>query len=103
MSLGLTGEEVFTIRGLAGQAEVPRTVTVTADGPNGTRAFTAVRIDTPASALTTGTAESSPTSCATSPAPERPGLALLVHQARRRAAELATGINRPGYLIQLHW
>jgi hypothetical protein len=50
-SLGLTGEEVYSVRGLAGTGEVPRTVTVTASGPGGTREFTAtVRIDTPAEA-----------------------------------------------------
>jgi aconitate hydratase len=43
-SLGLTGEETFTIRGLAGDGDVPRTLTVSADG----REFTVtVRIDTP--------------------------------------------------------
>jgi aconitate hydratase A / 2-methylisocitrate dehydratase len=50
-SLGLAGEETYTVRGLAGAAEVPRTVTVTAAGPAGTRQFAAtVRIDTPAEA-----------------------------------------------------
>jgi aconitate hydratase len=50
-SLGLTGEETYSVRGLAGAGEVPRTVTVTAAGPGGTREFTAtVRIDTPAEA-----------------------------------------------------
>jgi aconitate hydratase len=50
-SLGLTGEEIYSVRGLAGTEEVPRTVTVTAAGPGGTREFTAtVRIDTPAEA-----------------------------------------------------
>jgi aconitase A len=50
-SLGLTGEEVFSVRGLAGAQEVPRTVAVTATGSGGTREFTAtVRIDTPAEA-----------------------------------------------------
>ena len=50
-SLGLTGEEAYAVRGLAGTGEVPRTVTVTASGPGGTREFTAtVRIDTPAEA-----------------------------------------------------
>jgi aconitate hydratase len=50
-SLGLTGEETYAVRGLAGAAEVPRTVTVTAAGPAGTREFPAtVRIDTPAEA-----------------------------------------------------
>jgi aconitate hydratase len=50
-SLGLTGEETYAVRGLAGAEEVPRTVTVTATGPGGTREFTAaVRIDTPAEA-----------------------------------------------------
>jgi aconitate hydratase len=53
-SLGLTGEETFTITGLAGGDDVPATVQVQAseqgaDGP--TRAFEAtVRIDTPAEA-----------------------------------------------------
>jgi aconitate hydratase len=50
-SLGLTGEETYTIRGLAGSEPAPRTVTVTAGEPAGTREFTAtVRIDTPAEA-----------------------------------------------------
>ena len=50
-SLGLTGEEAYAVRGLAGAGEVPRTVTVTASGPGGTREFTATaRIDTPAEA-----------------------------------------------------
>jgi hypothetical protein len=50
-SLGLTGQETYTARGLAGAAEVPRTVTVTADGPARTREFLATaRIDTPAEA-----------------------------------------------------
>jgi aconitate hydratase len=50
-ALGLTGEEMFTIGGLAGAADVPRTVTVTAVGPAGTRKFNAtVRIDTPGEA-----------------------------------------------------
>jgi aconitate hydratase len=43
-SLGLTGRELFQIAGLAGGEEVPREVTVDADG----RRFTVtVRIDTP--------------------------------------------------------
>jgi aconitate hydratase len=48
-SLGLTGEETYTIHGLA---ELPHEVTVTADGPDGgTVRFTArVRIDTPTEA-----------------------------------------------------
>jgi aconitate hydratase len=50
-TLGLTGEEAYTIRGLAGAPEVPRSVTVTAASPGGTRKFSAtVRIDTPAEA-----------------------------------------------------
>ena len=50
-SLGLTGEETYSVRGLAGAREVPRTVTVAVSGPGGTREFTAtVRIDTPAEA-----------------------------------------------------
>ena len=50
-SLRLTGEETYTVRGLAGTDEVPHTVTVTAAGPGGTREFAAtVRIDTPAEA-----------------------------------------------------
>jgi len=43
-SLGLTGEEEFSVAGLAGAEEIPREVTVTADG----KEFTVcVRIDTP--------------------------------------------------------
>ena len=50
-ALGLTGEEAFTIRGLAHATDLPRAVTVTADGPGGCRQFTAaVRIDTPGEA-----------------------------------------------------
>ncbi len=50
-TLGLTGEETYTISGLAGADELPRTVTVTATRPGSTREFTAtVRIDTPAEA-----------------------------------------------------
>ena len=46
-SLGLTGEETFSIAGLAGATDAPREVTVTADG----REFRArVRIDTPGEA-----------------------------------------------------
>ena len=46
-SLGLTGEETFTIHGLAGVDELPREVTVKADD----KEFTArVRIDTPGEA-----------------------------------------------------
>ena len=49
--LALTGEEIYAVRGLAGTGQVPRTVTVAATGPGGTREFTAtVRIDTPAEA-----------------------------------------------------
>jgi aconitate hydratase A / 2-methylisocitrate dehydratase len=51
VSLGLTGEEIYAVRGLAGAGEVPRTVTVTAASPGGTREFAAtVRIDTPGEA-----------------------------------------------------
>ncbi|MGH3287190.1 MAG: aconitase family protein, partial [Streptosporangiaceae bacterium] len=50
-SLGLTGEEIYAVRGLAGAGEVPRAVTIEFAGPGGTREFTAtVRIDTPAEA-----------------------------------------------------
>jgi aconitate hydratase len=50
-SLGLTGQETYTVTGLAGAQEIPRTVTVTAAGPGTTRQITAtVRIDTPAEA-----------------------------------------------------
>ena len=50
-SLGLTGEEIYSVSGLAGADEVPHTVTVTAIGPGGTREFTTTaRIDTPAEA-----------------------------------------------------
>jgi aconitate hydratase len=46
--LGLTGEETYTIRGLA---ELPREVTVEVDGPGGPQNFTAqVRLDTPTEA-----------------------------------------------------
>ena len=46
-SLGLTGEETFEVTGLADAADIPREVTVRADG----REFTAqVRIDTPGEA-----------------------------------------------------
>ncbi|MGH3626250.1 MAG: aconitate hydratase, partial [Sciscionella sp.] len=50
-ALGLTGEETYSIRGLAGAEPPPHTLTVTAAHPGGTRQFTAtVRIDTPAEA-----------------------------------------------------
>ena len=50
-SLGLSGEETFTIHGLAGQASPPRSLTVTAEGPAGVRQFSVtVRIDTPGEA-----------------------------------------------------
>ena len=50
-SLGLTGEEIYSVTGLARAREVPHTVSVTVSGPDGTREFTAaVRIDTPAEA-----------------------------------------------------
>ncbi|HEU5332171.1 MAG TPA: aconitase family protein, partial [Actinocrinis sp.] len=50
-TLGLTGEETYNIRSLAGTETPPRTLTVTAADPGGTRQFTAtVRIDTPAEA-----------------------------------------------------
>ena len=50
-TLGLTGEEIYSVRGLAGAEEVPPTVTVTAASPGGTREFAAaVRIDTPGEA-----------------------------------------------------
>ncbi len=48
-SLGLTGEETFSIAGLEGSDSMPEQVTVTVDGEAGTRELTAlVRIDTPA-------------------------------------------------------
>jgi aconitate hydratase len=47
-SLGLTGEETYTIRGLA---DLPAEITVQAEGPADTRRFTArVRLDTPTEA-----------------------------------------------------
>jgi aconitate hydratase len=50
-TLGITGQEAYAVRGLAGAEAVPRTVTVTVTGPGGTREFTtAVRIDTPVEA-----------------------------------------------------
>lgn len=46
-SLGLTGEETYAVRGLAGAGELPLEVTVTAVGPAGVLEFAArVRIDT---------------------------------------------------------
>ncbi len=48
-SLGLTGEEVFSIAGLAGAERIPEQVTVSATSNGTTKEFTAtVRIDTPA-------------------------------------------------------
>jgi aconitate hydratase len=50
-SLGLSGEESFTITGLAGKDRTPETVTVTVESDAGSRSFEAkVRIDTPAEA-----------------------------------------------------
>ncbi|MBX3078927.1 MAG: aconitate hydratase [Cryobacterium sp.] len=50
-SLGLTGEETFSITGLAGKDRTPDTVTVTVKSDAGERTFEAkVRIDTPAEA-----------------------------------------------------
>ena len=50
-SLGLTGEETYTVRRLADTGELPRQVDITADSPSGTIRFTArVRIDTPTEA-----------------------------------------------------
>ncbi len=50
-SLGLTGEEVYSIVGLTGAAVVPEHVTVSAENNGETREFSArVRIDTPAEA-----------------------------------------------------
>jgi aconitate hydratase len=47
-SLGLTGFETFTIEGIAAGGDVPRELTVKADGADGEKQFTAtVRIDTP--------------------------------------------------------
>ena len=48
-SLGLTGQEQFTIEGIAGDGPIPRELTVSAQAPDGTATtFTAtVRIDTP--------------------------------------------------------
>jgi len=43
-SLGLTGREKFTIKGIADADQVPRTLTVVADG---TEFDVTVRIDTP--------------------------------------------------------
>src|SRR5690625_6789587 len=52
-SLGLTGEEIYSITGLEGQTHIPQEVTVTvedgSESGNSSREFTAtVRIDTPA-------------------------------------------------------
>jgi aconitate hydratase len=50
-SLGLSGEEVFSISGLAGHEIPPDNVTVSVKTPDGEREFEAlVRIDTPAEA-----------------------------------------------------
>ncbi len=50
-SLGLTGEESFSVRGLEGAAKIPDRVTVSVTSDAGTREFEAVvRIDTPAEA-----------------------------------------------------
>ena len=47
-SLGLTGQETFSIEGIAGSDGIPRELTVTATSPEGDKAFTVVvRIDTP--------------------------------------------------------
>ena len=48
-SYDLTGDEVFSVTGLAGREDIPRTVTVRAESPERTVEFEAVvRIDTPA-------------------------------------------------------
>ena len=50
-ALGLTGEETYSILGLEGRSDVPRTVTVRVDSGGASREFEAdVRIDTPAEA-----------------------------------------------------
>ncbi|MCC6269798.1 MAG: aconitate hydratase [Microbacteriaceae bacterium] len=50
-SLGLTGEETYSVRGLEGQVRTPERVTVSVTSDDGTREFeAAVRIDTPAEA-----------------------------------------------------
>jgi aconitate hydratase len=50
-SLGLTGEEVFSVTGLASASEIPAEVTVRVQQGDNTREFAAVvRIDTPAEA-----------------------------------------------------
>ena len=50
-SLGLTGEEVYSVTGLEGTADIPDRVTVTAEHEGRTQQFDAiVRIDTPAEA-----------------------------------------------------
>ena len=47
-SLGLTGQETFSIEGIAASDGIPRELTVTATSPEGDKAFTVVvRIDTP--------------------------------------------------------
>ncbi|HVM26992.1 MAG TPA: aconitate hydratase [Mycobacteriales bacterium] len=47
-SLGLTGQETFTIEGVSGDGPVPRQLTVKAEGDEGEKTFTVtVRIDTP--------------------------------------------------------
>jgi aconitate hydratase len=50
-SLGLTGEEVYSVSGLEGVEEIPKCVTVTVEHDGKKRQFDAnVRIDTPAEA-----------------------------------------------------
>jgi aconitate hydratase len=49
-SLGLTGDERYSILGLQGQADLPTQVTVEVDGACRTTFAAAVRIDTPAEA-----------------------------------------------------
>jgi aconitate hydratase len=50
-SLGLTGQETFEIRGLAGAEDIPHELTVKAAGDDGDKEFTVtVRIDTPGEA-----------------------------------------------------
>ena len=47
-SLGLTGQETFTIEGVSGDGPVPRQLPVKAEGDEGEKTFTVtVRIDTP--------------------------------------------------------
>jgi aconitate hydratase len=68
-TLGLSGEETFTVRGLDGASHVPDQVRVTVAGADGntTEFSVRVRIETRAKQTTTATEESCRICCAVSP------------------------------------